>query len=358
MTLIRPLLALTLLCILPRCEGVAYDGFTAEGEKGREIVEAVRAAHEKSGFIGAVLAAEKGKIIAAVAVGTTGGKRDEQIQVDTLFEIASCSKSFTAQAVMLLVESKKLSLDDPIEKFLRGVPEDCSAITVRHLLQHTSGIPGTNASGHGKNLAKVLPLFLKGGPRHEPGARYEYWNQGYALLSEVVAQASGKSYTRYCRQAVFEPCGMKHTCFNGHRPPRGVLVATGRSQRGDRSALDHPYGNEYGFQYRGMGGIVTNLPDLWRWDRAVASGRLLSKESLEEMTTPGEGGYGLGWRAGWLPEDRAPYHYHTGSVRGFLAAIERYPSRDGCLFVLCASDDGDAFGAAYSNARTLLLATE
>ena len=72
---------------------------------------------------------------------------------------------------------------------------------------------------------------------------------------------------------MFEPCGMKHTCFDSYRPPRGVLVTTGRSEHGDRSAFDHPYGAEYGFQYRVMGGIVSNLIDLRRWDRGDSSPR-------------------------------------------------------------------------------------
>ena len=104
-----------------------------------------------------------------------------------------------------------------------------------------------------------------------------------------------------------------------------------------RSALEHPYG-AYGFQYRGMGGLVTNVQDLWKWDRALTSNQLLSQSSTAEMTTAGPGGYGLGW---YVQTDLngKPSYRHGGSVRGFLSEVRRYPSLDGALFVLSNSDD-------------------
>lgn len=312
----------------------AYEGVTEVGPTGKRIVRVVRAANRTAGFSGAVLAAQQGKIIAAVAVGSSG---DDPLEVTTLFELASCTKPFTAIAVMKLVEEGRLSLDDSIAKHLPGVPDSCSAITVRHLLQHTSGIPGTNVHGAGTDLAAVLSTFLAGGPKTPPGEQHEYWNQGYSLLSEIIARASGKPYTEYCREAIFAPCKMTSTAFTGDKPPTGAKAAIGQSMTGrDRSAFDHPYG-EYGFQYRGMGGIVTNLPDLWRWDRALAQGKLLKPESLAEMTRPGPSDYGLGWNVKKLDAGRT-VHEHTGSVRGFLASLRRDGAGDGCLFVLANSD--------------------
>jgi CubicO group peptidase (beta-lactamase class C family) len=331
----------------------AYEGFTAVGPKGKQIVSLVREAEVKAGFSGAVLAAENGKLIAAVAVGKNG---KQPLEVTTLFELASCTKPFTAIAVMKLVEEGKLKLDDPIAKYLPGIPEDCQAITIRHLLQHTSGIPGSNSAGHGTDLAQVLPTFLEGGPRTPPGERHEYWNQGYALLSEVIARASGKSYVTTMRTEVFKPCQMENSRFTGDRPPRGAKVATGMSTRGEpRTALEHPYG-EYGFQYRGMGGLVTNLVDLWKWDRTLAAGKLLTADSIAEMTKPGEQGYALGWRV--HDEDGHTIHEHTGSVRGFLALVRRVPETDSCLFVLANSDDKGPFGIVCQLCKDVLAGRE
>ncbi|WP_428304698.1 serine hydrolase domain-containing protein [Lacipirellula sp.] len=343
-----------LVCLMasptPATAKPKYDGVIEEGAKGKRIVAAVREAHKEDGFTGAVLAAEKGKVIAAVSVGDVDGK---PFDPSTLFEIASCTKSFTAVAILKLAEEGKLSLDDPISKHLPGIPDNCQEITVRHLLQHTSGIPGKNSTGSGTDLAKVLPTFLEGGPLTTPGEKHEYWNQGYSLLSEVIANASGKPYTEYCREAIFTPCKMTSTCFTGDKAPPKVTVAVGKSTGGDpRSALDHPYG-EYGFQYRGMGGIVTNLVDLWRFDRALKSGKLLNATSLAQMTLPGPDDYALGWRVVELDEKHT-VHEHSGKVRGFLASVRRDPERDGCLIILANNDDDTAFDLVKEKCEAIL----
>ncbi len=334
-----------------------FDSTVQVGNVGKRIVSFVRQAHQDVGFEGTVLAAQKGKVIAAIAVGSTHNRNNDPLTVDTLFEIASCTKPFTAIAVMKLQEDGKLNLDDSIAKHLPDIPANCRAITIRHLLQHTSGIPGTNSKGSGTEFAAVLPTFLAGGPRTPPGERHEYWNQGYSLLSEVIARASGKSYTQYVRESILIPCKMESTRFNGQKAPHGILVATGKSARGaSRAALEHPYG-EYGFQYRGMGGLVTNLIDLWRWDRQLARGVLLGSDAFNEMTEPGDAGYALGWRVSSLESDSV-VHRHTGSVRGFLTSIQRNPTDDGCLFVLSNNDSSGPFNIVKSSCENLLAGKE
>jgi CubicO group peptidase (beta-lactamase class C family) len=307
------------------------------GEVGRQIVEYVKS-QEATGFSGAVLAAKNGKVVAAVGVGSSDLAGKSRITPGTLFEIASATKQFTAAALMRLVQEGRLGLDDSIAKHLPGVPENCRAITVRHLLQHTSGIPGKNSQGGGKDLGKVLPLFLRGGPRHPPGTHWEYWNQGYALLSEIIARVSGEPYTDFCRRALFTPSGMRVTRFTGDAAPKGAAIAIGRSARGKpRSALEHPYGN-YGFQYRGMGGAVTSVWDLWRWDRALRGDAILGKAAKAKLFKPGLKNYALGWFVKKNKQGRW-VQFHGGSVRGFVCQIRRYPEQDACLFVLGNRDN-------------------
>lgn len=307
------------------------------GEVRRRIVEYVKS-QEAAGFSGAVLAAKNGKVIAAVGVGSSDLAGKSRITPGTLFEIASATKQFTAAAIMRLVQEDRLKLEDSIARHLPGVPENCKAITVRHLLQHTSGIPGENSQGGGKDLGKVLPLFLKGGPRHPPGTHWEYWNQGYALLSEIIARVSGEPYTDFCRQALFTPSGMRMTRFTGDAAPKSAAIAIGRSARGKpRSALKHPYGS-YGFQYRGMGGVVTSVWDLWRWDRALRDDAVLGKTAKAELFKPGQKNYALGWFVKKNKQGRW-VQFHGGSVRGFVCQIRRYPEQDACLFVLGNRDN-------------------
>jgi len=202
------------------------------GSVGERIAKWLEGA-EAAGFTGAVLAAKNGEVVVAVGVGSADLNGEQPITPATLFEIASASKQFTAAAVLALAERKKLRLDDPISKHLAGVPSNCSAITVRHLLQHTSGIPGTNSRGGGDNLAAVLPVFLAGGPRHTPGTHWEYWNQGYSLLTAIIARAAKTSYVDYCKKRIFKP-GLKDYALGWFvRTERGRLVHShGGSVRG------------------------------------------------------------------------------------------------------------------------------
>lgn len=300
------------------------------------------------GFSGAVLAARDGQVVVAIGVGPAGG--EARCSARTLFEIASATKQLTGAAVMKLVDQQKLGLDDPIHKHLPKVPASCAKITIRHLLQHTSGIPGTNTSGAGRDLERVVPLFLRGGPQHEPGSKWAYWNQGYALCAAIVEKASGVRFGEFCRRELFAPAKMATARFTGDAAPEGAPVATGFSPRGNRTALEHPYG-AYEMQYMGMGGAVCSVWDLWRWDRALKGEAVLSAAAKRELFKPGLRSYALGWfverKGGRLVQ------HHGGGVRGFICQLRRYPEQDGCLVVLCNRDRGPAPGVADLLERAL-----
>ena len=155
------------------------DEVVCVGQAGKEIVDWVRRS-ESLGFTGAVLAAKDGEVVAAVAVGSADLKGKVPNTPATLFEIASATKQFTGAAAALLTQEGKLDLDASIDEHLPKVPRECRDITVRHLLQHTSGIPGTNSAGQGDKVERVIKSFLRGGPVRPPGSSWEYWNQGYA----------------------------------------------------------------------------------------------------------------------------------------------------------------------------------
>jgi CubicO group peptidase (beta-lactamase class C family) len=336
-----------------RAEGQREDRDYIEGDIGKRVADLAKRA-ESAGFSGAVLAAVKGHVVAAVGVGYADLDEKFPNTPSTLFEIASATKQFTAAAALRLVDEKKLRLDDLIARHLSAVPANCRSITVLHLLQHTSGIPGSNSAGGGNDVKQVLPLFLGGGPRHAPGTHWDYWNQGYALASEIVARCAGEDYTAFCKKALFSPAGMCATRFTGDRAPSGFTVAVGRSAHGPpRSALDHPYGS-YGFQYRGMGGVVTTVWDLWRWDRALCGDLVLRADSKATLFRPGMHDYALGWFVKKDARGRL-VQSHGGAVRGFVCELRRYPKEDGCLFVLCNRDDVPV-GQIAQAAEALLFA--
>lgn len=312
------------------------DKDVAKGKVGKEIRSWVESA-ASTGFRGAVLAAKDGKVVAAFGVGHADLEGKVAVDSNTLFEIASVTKQFTAAAVMHLVQDGKVELEEPIGTYLPGIPKDCRAITVRHLLQHTSGIPRSNSQGAGDDLAAVLPLFFQGGPKHKPGTHFEYWNQGYALLSEIIARTSGMSYTDYLRTQLFQPAGMELSLFTGDAAPVDAVVAIGSGRPGEpRSALAHPYG-AYGLQYRGMGGAVTNVWDFWRWDRALHDNKILSEEHIAMMFEGKGFDYALGWYVTQDPKGRT-MHSHSGGVRGFSSYAYRFPEQDACVLVFSNDD--------------------
>ncbi|MEM6470437.1 MAG: serine hydrolase domain-containing protein [Planctomycetota bacterium] len=328
----------------------------ANGELGKKVVERIDMITKTLGFSGTVLVAKDNELVAVLARGMANVEAELNNEHETLFEIASCTKPFTAIAVLQLIEKGRLSLDDSIASLLPNVPDHCKAITVRHLLQHTSGIPGTNTSGRGTRIEDVVPSFLDGGPKQEPGKHHQYWNQGYALLSEIVARRCGMSYTDAIKQNIFKPAGMNSSCFTGDEVDADASVAIGTGNQAPRSALDHPYGS-YGFQYRGMGGLVTNVLDLWKFHKALLGGQLLQSESMDEMWKPGPGDYGLGWQTRTAPDGEL-YFAHGGSVRGFVSNIACYPSVDGAIFVLSNTNDSLALFAVRLQLESLLFDRE
>jgi len=290
---------------------------------------------ERFGFSGAALVVRKGEVAFRGGYGLADRERGTPNTTRTLFEVASTTKVFTACAVLRLAEMGKLALDDPIAEHLPGVPEDKAGITIRHLLAHTSGMSRMTAGG-GEDVEAAVRTYLGPPAVRPPGQAFEYWNGGYALLAAIVARASGHSYMDFCREQVLGPAQLAATGFTGDAglAPQAVGYA------GDvavRRAAGHPYGGTYGYQYRGMGGLVTSAEDLARWVQAYEGGKILTPASVRLMETAVSKNYGLGW--GMAPTDRGTRRIgHGGDVRGFHAELERFPDEGVTIVVLCNVD--------------------
>jgi CubicO group peptidase (beta-lactamase class C family) len=309
--------------------------------------------HAAAGFTGSVLVARGGEPLVLAGHGFADFDAGRPNDADTLFEIASITKCFTAAAVVRLDQQGELDLDDSIAVHLPGVPPHSRAITVRQLLAHTSGIPRGNTKGRGEDLSSAVVGYLGDGPAARPGSRYEYWNGGYALLAGVIERASGKEYVQYMEEEILAPAGMGGSGFTGAEDLPAERAALGASAHGaGRSALAHPYGS-YGYQYRGMGGLVTSVRELLAWDRALAGTELLDAEHRAELFTEVRDGYALGWFVG-RAVDGSPRQSHGGAVRGFVAELRRYPQHDACIAVLSNRDDVDARAVAEDLESALL----
>lgn len=301
-------------------------------------------------------------IVAERAAGMADRDLGLACTLETRFQLASVSKQFTAAAVLLLVSQSQLSLDDPVSRWFGGCPKDWQAITVRHLLTHTSGL------GHLDDFptldlyrpiepAQELSIFQQQPLLSAPGSRYRYSSPGYTLLAWIVEKAGGQPYASFLADRVFTKLGM--TSASVGDPPGGAGMA-----RGYHAGEPVP-SFELATIGMGAGDIWCTATDLLRWDEAIARGELLPAGLQEAMLTPHaltgsaatrEGwsctGYGYGWQIGTVDGRRV--YFHTGDNSGYLAVNAWFPDEKIALAVL-ANDQ--ATGILQVAADLLELAT-
>jgi CubicO group peptidase (beta-lactamase class C family) len=309
------------------CDGGA-GALAAPTERADAIDKLMTTLHERGQYNGAILVAEHGDVLYRRGFGKADLMTGAAFAPDTLSDIGSVTKQFTAMAIMMLAERRRLSYDDLISKYIpefSGAP-NFGRITVRQLLTHTSGIPdygdlGIDDSGlHQSSL--IAALLKKDGDVSKPGKKYRYSNAGYALLGVVVQRVTDQRLSDFLAQEIFLPCGMTNTFVYDdpaqHR--RGMAVGYdmfGQVDSGGPTAV------------AGDGGIYSTVDDLFRWDQALKTEKLVTRSTLAEAFTPakveeGRSTYGFGWNVGVDGANR--YVWHTGNHAGFRAFIER-PAR-------------------------------
>ncbi len=299
-------------------------------------MEAYFAACTAFGFSGVALVAKDGLVVFTGRGGLADRTSGRRIDENTLFEIASVTKPFTACAVMKLVEAGRIKLDDPISRHLSGVPGDKSDITVRHLLTHTSGMPRSAADGRGDDRDVAVAAYLKPPRAHRPGKTFEYWNGGFAILGALVERVSGKPFLDYCRENVFAPAGLVDTGFTGDAMPKERQAIGYAAGAAVRYAAEHPYGT-FGWHYKGIGGIVASANDLVRFAVAFEGGRVLKPESVRLMQTESVKDQGLGW--GVTTTARKTHRIsHGGDVKGFRSEFQIFPEEKVVIVVLANTD--------------------
>jgi len=294
-------------------------------------------------FRGAVLVAKDGKPVFRQAYGLANGEWNIPNTPETKFRLGSITKQFTAAAILKLAEEGKLKLDDPVSKYYAEAPSAWEKITVHHLLNHTSGIPSYTAlpGFMGKKdrdplapleivkLSRDLPLEFA------PGEKFAYNNTGYVFLGYIVEKVAGATYESHIKKTIFDPLGMNDS---GYDWPKTVLVrrAAGYSRDGSNApyldmSLPHAAGSLY-----------STVDDLLKWDTALHGGKVVSKESLIKMTTPGHGNYGYGLMIGPTPSGKTVIA-HGGGIYGFSTNMLRFSS-DGVMAVVLANQETQAVG--------------
>ncbi|UCH61948.1 MAG: beta-lactamase family protein [Fidelibacterota bacterium] len=293
------------------------------------------------------------QVVHAAAFGTRDVRSGEPITLTTNFRLASLTKQFTAMAVMILEERGVLGYDDPLTAFFPEFPDYGRVITVHHLLTHTSGlkdyedlIPAeTTVPLKDRDVLTLLTREAEGD--FPPGTRYHYSNSGYALLALIVEQVSGLTFADFLRTTIFSPLDMTATvAFE-----KGISTVPERAFGHTRTEEDFSSTDQsITSSVLGDGGIYSSVTDLMKWDRALYSDQLVTRETMETAFSShadGEdrGQYGYGWFV--RSEQSRKLLWHYGSTIGFRTAILRIPEIQLTVIVLANRNDIDAENTAH-----------
>ena len=318
-----------LLLLLASAPALAQEAVSKE-PLGPRIDEVIRR-QTKGDFWGVVLVAREGEVLFAKGYGSADYERKPNTP-ETIFELASLSKQFTAAAILKLEQQGRLKTTDTLDKFFRGVPADKKGVTVHHLLTHTSGlsphfgVPYASRIGREDYVKQALARPLDA----PPGEKYAYCNSAYALLAAIVEIASKRSFEEYVRDEIFAPAGLADTGFIGDE----ALAETGRAARRRAAPRDWSAVDWYwGWGYRGMGGVVSTAPDLLAWDRALRGDAVLGAAAKEKLFTPVQADYACGWVVQTTGRGTTKV-FHGGLVMGFGAHFARYLEDDVVVAIL------------------------
>lgn len=310
---------------------------------------------EVNGFNGNVLAAKSGNIIYQKSFGYRNYYTKELLNNQSVFDLASISKQFTAAGILLLKDRAQLTLDDSLRKYFPPLPYN--NITIKHLLTHTSGLPDyidimeqkwdKTKIAYNNNVIAVMAKEKV--PCHfTPGEKWEYCNTGYMLLASIIEIVSGKSYNDFMNENIFQPLGMTNT--------RGYNTRRSKQEQLSNYALGFIYSDSlqafvipdsvakydvvrYLDGVQGDGTINSTTGDLYKWDRALTSHSLLNETTQKEMLSgqyPIFGGYAH-YGYGIMINNNDPLGLsisHSGTWPGYKHYMVRYIDSDITIIIL------------------------
>jgi len=280
----------------------------------------------------------------------------------TVYRIGSVTKQFTALAILQLAEAGRLSLDDSIQQYVPDLRTPGGRVTLRHLLNHTSGIPSYTSLGTAwqekmrldLTPAELLALVQAPPPDFAPGERFLYDNTGYYLLGLVIERASGEPYARYLQEHVFTPLGLSDTRYCGTRE---IIPRRAQGYRSDSTGIVNADYISMAMPYA-AGALCSTILDLLAWQRALSTDRLLPPGGYASMSTSGRlnsgaaTGYGFGLSAGTIDGHR--HIGHSGGINGFGAMLDAWPDDSLVVVVLANSEGANTQRLARNIARAAL----
>ena len=289
------------------------------------------------------------KPILARNYGFTSSSQAIPVSEHTLFHIGSISKSITAVAIMMLVDEKKISLDNRITRFFKGVPKNKRAITIQHLLQHTSGLRQTYVTDDISDFAEAVEAIFQDSLYYEPGTSWSYTNSNYSLLGMIIEKVTGNSYEYFIRNRILIPLDMHQTYFWGELDDTHENIFAQKVYEPSDVTKARNWG------YTACGGISSTRADLKKFTDAVLyENRLLSSERYNQMLNTRyelreDLSMALGWFIGTRPDGSTEIWSRGNNDFGHNAAIQFFPSRRALIMVLTNSGEANGNPRATGN---------
>ncbi len=294
-------------------------------------------------FTGSVLIAQQVKVLLSQGYGMADRVQKIPNTPQTRFRLGSITKQFTVMAILILESQGKLNVKNPICNYIPDCPSTWEAITIKHLLTHTSGIPDffSVVNWPGIRATPSAPVqtiaWFKDKPLDfQPGEGWSYSNSGYIVLGYIIEQVSGQTYEDFLQRSIFTPLNLHDTGYDHNSNGLAVGYPDRYStQTTDFVDMSIPYA---------AGGLYSTVEDLYRWDQALSTEQLVPKVYLDEMFAPqavipnGDGAaYGYGW--GIWRENGRLINMHSGGIEGFTTLIVRYPNDHVTIIVLSNQQD-------------------
>jgi CubicO group peptidase (beta-lactamase class C family) len=296
-------------------------------------------------FNGSVLISKKGEIILQKGYGFQNIEAQLLNNSNTVFQIGSMTKQFTAAVILKLEEAGKLSVQDKLSKYFPGYRYG-NKISLENLLTHTSGIYNYTNSIDARDSAIVcnpvdkkliLDAFYDKPLEFKPGTKFSYDNSDYYLLGLIIEKITSKPYEQVVREMIFDPAGMTHSGFNFRNINDSYKAVGYINTDENKPAIAQRWDSTVTYA---AGGIYSTTGDLYKWAEAIKNKQILSEKSWKQMFTPHLGNYGYGW---WVKNyfDKK-YFMHSGVLPGFVSYFTYYPDDDVNIILLQNSSTGSS----------------
>jgi CubicO group peptidase (beta-lactamase class C family) len=315
---------------------------TCRGQDTARMEQVIQSYVDKGKFMGSVLVARGDQVLLSKGFGSADLEWDIPNTPSTKFRLGSVTKQFTAASVLLLEERGRLSVNDPVKKYMPDAPAAWDKITIFNLLTHTSGIPSftgfkdyAESEPFATTPAKLVARFRDKPLEFEPGTKWNYSNSGYVLLGYLIEKVTGAAYADFVRDNIFSPLGMKDSGFDSN-----TAVIRHRAS-GYVPGPDGP--TNAGFIHMTVpfsaGSLYSTTEDLLKWETALFGGKLLSAASLQKMTTPFKQDYAFGLSV--ATANGRKEISHSGGIEGFNTFLGYFPD-DRTTVAVLANLNGNA----------------